>query len=93
MEPLAIVADVHGEAHALQRAVEYYVGSRHIVLVGDYVNRGPNSAEVLDTLADVCARGKATPLMGNHDHAFLEFILTGQLAPFARQGGLATISS
>jgi serine/threonine protein phosphatase 1 len=93
LELLAIVADVHGEASALHRALEHYTGSRHIVLVGDYVNRGPDSAEALAILADACESGEVTPLIGNHDHAFLDYLRTGQLAPFARLGGLATIKS
>ncbi|WP_083211143.1 metallophosphoesterase [Mycolicibacterium porcinum] len=91
--PLAIVADVHGEAGALSAALALYQKRRHIVLVGDYVNRGPNSAEVLELVAEVVRTGEATALMGNHDHAFLTYLRSGQLGPFARLGGLATLSS
>ncbi|SIL35730.1 Ser/Thr protein phosphatase [Mycobacteroides abscessus subsp. abscessus] len=91
--PLAIVADVHGEADALSAALAHYGDRRHIVLVGDYVNRGPNSAEVLTIVAEVVGRGEATALMGNHDYAFLEYLRSGQLGPFARLGGLATLNS
>lgn len=90
---LAVVADVHGEAGALSAALDYYRDRRHVVLVGDYVNRGPNSADVLDILAEVVGRGEATALMGNHDYAFLSFIRSGELGPFARLGGLATLNS
>lgn len=91
--PLAIVADVHGEASALSAALTHYRGRRGIVLLGDYVNRGPNSAAVLEIVADAVGQGEVTALMGNHDYAFLEYIRTGELGPFARLGGLATLNS
>lgn len=93
LQPLAIVGDVHGEAAALNAALDAYVGRRHLLLVGDYVNRGSRSAEVLGLLADALKGGEVTALMGNHDHAFLRYIANGELAPFARIGGLATINS
>jgi serine/threonine protein phosphatase 1 len=92
-QPLAIIGDVHGEATAFSHALRTYVGRRPLVLVGDYVNRGRGSAEVLAILVDLLKTGDATALMGNHDHAFLQYIATGDLAPFARMGGLATITS
>ncbi|WP_100464602.1 metallophosphoesterase [Mycobacteroides abscessus] len=90
---LAIVADVHGEACALSAALAHYQGQRHVVLVGDYVNRGPDPAAVLEILAEAMDQGGVTALMGNHDYAFLEYIKSGELGPFARMGGLATLHS
>lgn len=91
--PLAIVADVHGEASALSAALAHYRGRRHVVLVGDYVNRGPSSAAVVELVADAVGQGEATALMGNHDWAFRDYIRCGDLGPFARLGGLATLNS
>jgi len=92
-QSLAIIGDVHGEPAALSEALDAYLGRRTVVLVGDYVNRGRRSAEVLGLLADVFEAPDVTVLMGNHEHAFLQYIATGELAPFARIGGLATINS
>lgn len=91
--PLAIVGDVHGEAIAFDRALRAYAGRRPLVLVGDYVNRGRGSDQVLAMLGDLLDGGDGTALLGNHDYALLRYIETGDLAPFARMGGLATISS
>lgn len=91
--PLVIIGDIHGEAAAFSNALTTYLGRRHIVLVGDYVNRGPNSAEVLEILVGALESGYVTALMGNHDHAFLQYIGSSHLPVFARMGGLATINS
>lgn len=93
LEPLVIIGDIHGEAAALSDALHAYSGRRRIVLVGDYVNRGPRSADVLGLIVDGLETGSITALMGNHDLAFLQYIKSGELAPFARIGGLATINS
>lgn len=93
LQPLAIFGDVHGEPAALSDALDTYLGSRPVLLVGDYVNRGRGSADVLRLLVDVVKGEEAIALMGNHDHAFLQYIVTGDLAPFARIGGLVTINS
>ncbi|OZF45286.1 hypothetical protein CH293_22505 [Rhodococcus sp. 14-2470-1b] len=92
-QPLAIIGDVHGQASELRAALDACLGRRHVVLVGDYVNRGTRSAEVLELVADALGDGQATALMGNHDYALLRYIASGELAPFARMGGLATINS
>jgi serine/threonine protein phosphatase 1 len=66
---------------------------RGLVFVGDYVNRGPKSREVLDQLVMLKDRDpEAVFLLGNHDAAFLEFLSGGlPFYRFAGLGGLPTI--
>jgi len=90
---IAVIGDVHGEAAALGNALESHLGRRRVVLVGDYVNRGPRSAKVLDLLAEALTAEDIFLLMGNHDYEFIRYIETGDLARFARIGGLSTIKS
>jgi serine/threonine protein phosphatase 1 len=90
---IAIVGDVHGDLTKLERVFERYVDRRQIVLVGDYVNRGPDSAGVLEFLCNFHDREDIHPLMGNHDHALLEFLNSGDIALFSQYGGLSTIRS
>lgn len=51
-----------------------------MVFLGDYINRGPDSCKVLDTLQEVgetCAH--VVFLKGNHEHALLEYSRRGEV--------------
>jgi serine/threonine protein phosphatase 1 len=68
MRTLAI-GDIHGCYDALLRladAVDLQPEDRLITL-GDYVDRGPNSREVVDWLIDFQQNGQLIPLIGNHE--------------------------
>src|SRR5579884_585200 len=71
-----IVGDIHGMLRPLDALVTA-VGSRdpgaHLIFVGDYVNRGPDSRRVIDLLLTL---PRATFLRGNHDDVF-DLILHG----------------
>ena len=90
----AFIGDVHGEVRKLQ-AVLLELGKldlEKIVFLGDYVNRGSNSAEVLELLSDLSHDSRFTFLEGNHDSAFLE-ALRGDMSRFLELGGARTIRS
>jgi serine/threonine protein phosphatase 1 len=90
----AIIGDVHGQATQL-KSMLMAVADRQIVLVGDYVNRGPDTGQTLDLLIELKSREPSTVfLLGNHEVLFLEF-LDGRLpfVKFAALGGLPTIRS
>jgi serine/threonine protein phosphatase 1 len=96
MNDVVIIGDVHGERDRLARLLDRILTrTAHVVLVGDYVNRGPASAGVLDLLVQLRAeaKGKCTFLAGNHDLAFLEYVETGSFGRFAAIGGLQTLHS
>lgn len=76
--------DVHGEVELLTLMLEKIkteVASApgptaHIIGVGDYIDRGLGSAEVLDLLVNL-SRDKSitfTALKGNHEDVFLQFL-------------------
>jgi diadenosine tetraphosphatase ApaH/serine/threonine PP2A family protein phosphatase len=65
------VGDIQGcraELERLLEAVGYAPGSDQLVPVGDLVNKGPDSAGVLDLLMQLGAQ----PVLGNHDLHWLE---------------------
>lgn len=93
---IAVVGDVHGEIRALERAIEWIDDwSGDVIFVGDYVNRGAHSREVLEALVDLKSilGLRATFLLGNHDLALLEFIDGASPQPLLAHGGLTTINS
>jgi len=93
---VAIVGDVHGNLTALKEIVHTAMNRTEVlVFVGDYINRGLQSADVIDFLIDLAASssGKATFLRGNHEAAFQRFLNGGSIAEFLKIGGAATLRS
>jgi serine/threonine protein phosphatase 1 len=93
---LIVVGDVHGDISRLRRFFDYVKQEEvTIVMVGDYINRGPRSKDVLDLLlAEKRKRlHKLILLRGNHEQALLDFLDGGHISDFTRHGGLATIKS
>jgi serine/threonine protein phosphatase 1 len=73
MRTLAI-GDIHGCLRAFEALLGIMkpVAADHIVTLGDYVDRGPNSAGVLDRLVEMYRGGNLVALRGNHDQMMLD---------------------
>ena len=97
--------DIHGRADlfaALIQAVEREDGSlppaqTTVILLGDLVDRGPDSAGVIDTAMALRGQGRTVRyLMGNHEEVFLKACRerdTKTLRFFLKIGGDATLQS
>ena len=91
------IGDIHGCAGAFRVASERLppASADCIVTLGDYVDRGPDSRQVIDILLKLRHRCRLVPLMGNHDkmllgvHAGKEYMLENWLD----LGGAATLKS
>lgn len=67
------IGDIHGCYDALA-ALETAVGLSPqdlLITLGDYVDRGPDSAAVLDWLIERSQDGRLVPLQGNHERMML----------------------
>ena len=76
-QSISIIGDIHGRDDLLSRMVELLDKEQldHWVFVGDYVDRGPTSAEVLTRLmTPEGAGGQVICLMGNHEKMMLDFL-------------------
>lgn len=76
---LYAIGDIHGQLNELTRVlalIEADGGAdAEIVFMGDYTDRGPASAQVLDLLISGVAQGKPWHcLKGNHDRMFSWFL-------------------
>ncbi len=70
-----VIADIHGCAETFKRLIRKLNLNVHdqLFLLGDYVNRGPDSAGVLDfILALQQQKYQVYPLVGNHEVMLLE---------------------
>lgn len=91
----AFVGDVHGSFRALTglEAILRDYGEPHMVFLGDYINKGEQSAEVMQQLIEYSNDGRATLLRGNHETALIDAIETNSLTAFLKMGGAMTIRS
>ena len=103
--PFYAIGDVHGCLPQMQTALERIdddieandVTDPALVLLGDYVDRGPNSAQVLDELIHLSLSNPddVICLMGNHERMMLDFLDTPLKAGprWLRFGGIETLES
>jgi predicted MPP superfamily phosphohydrolase len=95
MDRLGFIGDVHGSDEALTSLlVEAQRLCDRLIFLGDYVDRGRNSAAVLEVLLQLQKdKPDVVFLEGNHDIAFRECLEVGGLDEFLLMGGAATIRS
>jgi serine/threonine protein phosphatase 1 len=95
------IGDIHGclaKLRSLLLRCEKHADGRPMsfVLVGDYIDRGPQSSAVIDCLIDLKAQHgeSVVTLMGNHEAMALAAIDgRGPARLWLAQGGLATLKS
>lgn len=58
----AVIGDIHGDIQTLDRLLQQ-LDSRPLFFVGDLVDRGPHSAEVVERVCQLGGR----MVLGNHD--------------------------
>ncbi|MFQ1699085.1 metallophosphoesterase [Loktanella agnita] len=95
-QPFFAVGDVHGRLDLLEPVINRLGEARHpIILVGDYIDRGPDSAGVLRYLQQQSATGQVICLRGNHEDMLLKFLdrprKHGRV--WLRFGGVQTLES
>ncbi|WP_299026751.1 metallophosphoesterase family protein [uncultured Sulfitobacter sp.] len=78
-KPIYAIGDIHGQHDELMRVLSLIEADggkdAEIVFIGDYTDRGPASAAVIDTLIDGVSAGRPWRcLMGNHDRMFSWFM-------------------
>ncbi|SMF51039.1 serine/threonine protein phosphatase 1 [Xaviernesmea oryzae] len=85
--PIYVIGDVHGCINELKDAeariaadIQATERSGLVILLGDYIDRGPSSRHVLEHLIRPSELGlKRLPLCGNHDDVFSRFLREPEL--------------
>src|ERR1700742_2089633 len=97
-----VVGDVHGSADALRDVFRRIDADKPLwairrpvqIFLGDYVDRGPASREVLDLLITRSRTDELLLLKGNHETMLLEFLDNpSMLTQWRHIGGLQTLIS
>jgi len=104
-ELVYVVGDVHGcidKLNALLERIDSDLARSQgtpgcVVFVGDYIDRGESSADILRFMAQMTADHPdlLIGLMGNHERMMLDFLAdpTGSAKRWIRYGGLQTLAS
>lgn len=104
-ERIYAVGDVHGRYDLLQQLIERIgvhhnalppAKALHMLFLGDLIDRGPQSAQVLRFLSDLQRRTRSViVLQGNHEEIFLQAVDgdLNVLDAWLRFGGAATLRS
>lgn len=92
------IGDVHGCAEELRALLQKLPLRKDsvVVFLGDYIDRGPDSRGVVDTVLDLKQYCNVVCLLGNHELMLREFLDgsdSRRVARFIYNGGSATLSS
>lgn len=92
---IAFVGDIHGQLSALVGLLDVLkdLDVGHKVFLGDYINKGPDSAAVVTELLKHARSGDTTLLSGNHEAALIDAVDTGSITALLKMSGAPTIRS
>jgi len=94
------VGDIHGMCSQLKDLIRMLplADDDHLIFIGDYIDRGPDPAGVVDFLISLSRNHHCTFLIGNHEAMFLDYL--GWEGPvyfggdaFLQNGGDTTLQS
>lgn len=97
MERIFAIGDIHGcfdKLVSLMDMIDIDLKRDTLVFIGDYIDRGPRSKEVVDYLIDLGRREPSVVfLKGNHELMLQHYLDGTDSATFLFNGGQATLDS
>ena len=90
-----VIGDIHGCHSSLVNLLDRILNRADtLVFVGDYVDRGPDTQQVLETLVHLRTRHPHVIfLKGNHEYMLLNYLIGRESADFLSVGGRETFAS
>lgn len=91
-----VIGDIHGCSKSLRTLIETIAPELddELIFLGDYVDRGPNSRDVVDQLVALKEQCRVIALRGNHEIMLMAAVFGGvDMSAWMNSGGLATVSS
>jgi len=102
-ELIYAIGDIHGRLDLLDDLIcriRADIEARHsdaeplLVFLGDYIDRGPASRQVIDRLISLQAEFRMLAVKGNHEEALLRFLEDPEAGPaWVQHGGADTLAS
>ncbi|MDY6990488.1 MAG: metallophosphoesterase family protein [Thermodesulfobacteriota bacterium] len=97
MERVFAIGDIHGcfdKLVSLMKIIDIDLKRETLVFIGDYVDRGPQSKEVVDYLIDLAQQeSRLVFLKGNHEQMLQDYLTGADRLGFLYNGGEATLES
>jgi serine/threonine protein phosphatase 1 len=93
---LLAIGDIHGCHIAFDTLLDHLaiMPSDTVVVVGDVIDRGPGTRQVIDRLLELRERCRLIFLLGNHEEMFLDSLTVEEVRePWLSFGGLETLIS
>lgn len=95
MNKIFVVGDIHGcfdKLRALMDKIPINYAQDQLIFIGDYIDRGPSSVEVVDYLIDLKKRFPGTIfLMGNHEDMLQNYLDGSDRFTYLLNGGQRTL--
>ncbi len=93
-----IIGDIHGHLSKLKKIIssvrDDIKPEDAFIFLGDYIDRGPSSFEVIEYLIELSSEYNTIFLTGNHEDMFIKFAADGEnYSNYIRNGGGFTIKS
>jgi len=91
-----VIGDIHGCYESLKRLIDNIPLSTNdkLIFLGDYIDRGPNSKEVIDFLIQLSKNYECIFVRGNHEQMLLDYVQEGKnLQLWYLNGAGATLRS
>ncbi|TWT81858.1 Serine/threonine-protein phosphatase 2 [Planctomycetes bacterium CA13] len=91
-----VIGDIHGCSKALRTLIETIdpTCGDELIFLGDYIDRGPDSKDVIDQLIALHSRCRVVALRGNHEIMLMGVVTAGlDSAIWSQSGGQTTIAS
>jgi len=95
MGRLLVVGDIHGCDAALEALLNrlQLQSADQFVVLGDAIDRGPQSSRVLDLLRQIEGLCQLVYVLGNHEEMLLDALAGGDPEAWLQHGGAATLRS
>lgn len=97
MSRILVIGDIHGCLNKLEQLMKKLTWNPKedtLVFIGDYIDRGPDSAGVIEYILGLKAQSdKIICLMGNHESLFLDYLAGINTDVFLINGGYDTLLS
>ncbi|RUL50508.1 serine/threonine protein phosphatase [Lysinibacillus antri] len=75
VEKVFAIGDIHGNYELLEQLLQFWnPDEEQLVFLGDYIDRGPDSLKVLQTIMDLSEQYEIITLAGNHEQIFLSWL-------------------
>ncbi|MFC5542846.1 MAG: metallophosphoesterase [Bacilli bacterium] len=98
MDKVFAIGDIHGSYQLLDKVLDYWNPNEELLIfLGDYIDRGKDSLQVLRKVIELSKEYKVITLSGNHEQIFLNWLKKPKvMSEFyfdQKVGGASTIES